>query len=82
MPLAFIPQPRRATTNIPAIIVGSRVTSQGSAHTQSNTIPISRKLLQLNSRVKTRIRAIIRMLRKETGEKVRTSLLHSGGGYT
>jgi hypothetical protein len=64
MPLAFVRQPRRATTTIPATIVESQVTSRGSAHTRSSTILTFRKLLQLNSRTKTRIGAIIRMLRK------------------
>jgi hypothetical protein len=64
MPLTFVPQPHRATTTMPAIIVGSQVTSQGSAHTQSSTIPTFKKFLKINSRTRIRIRAIIRMLWK------------------
>jgi hypothetical protein len=64
MPLVFVPQPYRATTAIPAIIVGTRDTSRGSAHIQSSTTPTFRKLLQLNSKTRTRIRATIRMPRR------------------
>jgi hypothetical protein len=65
MPLAFIPQPRRATTfTIPATIVGSRDTSRGSAHIRSSITATFRKLLQLNSRTKTTTKATTRMPRR------------------
>jgi hypothetical protein len=65
MPLAIIPQPRTAATiTIPATIMGSRHTSRGSAHIRSSITPTFRKLLQLNSRTRTRTKATTRMPRR------------------
>ena len=63
MILGFLLQHPRVTS-IPVSIVASLVISRENVRIQGSLIPIIRRPLQINNRVRHRIRSIIRMLRK------------------